>query len=108
MTPQRAAALAALRVLVAARVKSDAARVALRSVDPDCWSDFHSIPAEVEAAMVKLIDAVFEADGLAAYLLYETARMEDGGLIEFPDGSEYRIRTVEDVEALLEAEYPCR
>ncbi len=44
-------------------------------------------------------------DDIAAYLRWEAATMRDGGWIGVSD-REYSIRTVADVAAYLDAEYP--
>ncbi len=102
----RSVALHALRKLIAVKGASEAARAALKKVDDAVYSDFSAIPYPIESELVRLIDAVLDADGIAAYLLYEAMSMAGGGRIEFPDGRKYPIRTIEDVENLLREGYP--
>ena len=106
MTPAalRANALASLRTLIATRAASDAARKSLQALDPEGFDMWRAIPPAIEDALVDLIDAVLDADGIAAYLLYECDRSP--GKIIFPEGHEYPIATVEDVEKLLTDQYP--
>ena len=64
--------------------------------------DISGLKATIDA--VGLIDAVLDAEGIAAYLLYECDR--GPGKIIMPGGQEYPIATVEDVEKLLAEQYP--
>ena len=107
MTPAalHTTALASLRALIATRTASDVARESLQALDPDGFDMWRAIPPAVEAALVDLIDAVLDADGIAAYLL-ECGRRP--GRIVFPGGHEYPIATVEDVEKLLAEQYPIK
>ena len=100
----RTTALASLRALIATRTASDAARKTLQALDPDGFRIWNAIPPAIEDTLVGLIDAVLDADGIAAYLLYECDRSP--GKIIMPGGQEYPIATVEDVEKLLAEQYP--
>ena len=100
----RATAIASLRALIATRAASDAARKSLQAIDLESYDMWRAIPPAIEDAMVGLIDAVLDADGIAAYLLYECDRSP--GKIIMPGGHEYPIATVEDVEKLLAEQYP--
>ena len=107
MSELRTSAIAALRAVVATKTASDLARERLVDIWGDGCRDFHAIPNAIETALVSLIDAVLNADGLAEYFLYEALSMKDGGSISFnDDGRSYPIRTIEDVEILLRERYP--
>ena len=101
----RTTALAGLRSLVATRAASDAARESLRALDPDGFDMWRAIPPAIEDTLVGLIDAMLDAEGMAAYLLYECSH-DCPGLVIMPTGQEYPIATVEDVEKLLAEQYP--
>lgn len=100
----RAAALEVLRKLAALDKKHAAYVAALREVQPDIGL-VSPLPDDIEVDIVGLIDMIFDADDIAAYLRWEAATMRDGGWIGVSD-REYSIRTVADVAAYLDAEYP--
>ena len=100
----RAAALAMLRELAVLDERHARYIAALRELQPDV-SGIAPIPCEIEGGIVGLIDTIFDASDIAAYLRWEACVMRDGGRIEV-DGRSYPISTVADVAAYLEAEYP--
>lgn len=100
----RYAALDMLRELAALDEKHTRYIAALRELQPDV-SGVSPLPCAVEESVVRLIDTIFDATDIAAYLRWEASVMRDGGLIE-AGGRSYPIRTVADVAAYLEAEYP--
>lgn len=100
----RAAALEMLRELAALDAKHARYVAALRELHPDI-SGVTPLPCTVEERIVRLIDTIFDADDIAAYLRWNAGDIRGGGLIEV-DGRSYTIRTVADVAAYLEAEYP--
>lgn len=106
MTPQdlREIGLTTLRELVETKAAADRARSALLAFDPDAYTMFSAMPGKMETATVRLIDAALQGDGIADYLLYECVRAPGSTIM--PDGTEYKIATVDDVERLLCEQYP--
>lgn len=54
---------------------------------------------------IRLIQsAAGDAEGITDYLIHEAMNMADGGSVSYQDGTEFPIRTPEDVWAALEHE----
>ncbi len=101
MNDLQANAIRVLRSLRTAKAKYDRLNdFVSKTINDDFAPVFTSCDARLETEVVKLLDAIL-GDEIASYWLYECTRNFEGKIIK--DGTEYQIRTIEDVIAYVDA-----
>lgn len=78
----------------------------MRGIEPDFPMTVFPINGILSKRTVELIDAIL-GDDIGSYFLWEASTMMDGGRIIEVDGTEWPIRTIEDVRAYLNREEQC-
>lgn len=92
-------AISAMRVIIERRDAYEKINEDIRKLQPDFPQRVQCADSVIEAAFVDLLDEIL-GDTLASYFLYEMPK--DGGLIQHKDGTEYRIKTLEDLLKYVE------
>ena len=99
-TNAREQALAMLDILDERRAKYEDVNKRIRALNPDFPGLLICIDPSVETAIIGLLDTIL-GDGIASYYLNEVPSMEGGGYIRERDGTEWPIRSTEDVRAYV-------
>lgn len=99
-TNLRSLAINTLSTMHEEEKRYSAANAVIRGIEADFPAQMSPMSNACNTSVIKLLDAILGAE-IASYFLYEAANMKDGGGITETDGTEYPIKTIEDVKAYV-------